>query len=185
MGDMGVHLVDMVEWSFGPIARVCARAGIAYPSKAAPGASRPADAEDFCAVLAELASGTQLSLEVSRTAHGVNEHTLEAYGSRGAAAYRLVREGPRWYDGELRAATAGQMLRPVPLESGPVDASGDAFDVLGRTTIGPLVARLLRAIETGEPATPSLEDGLRAQAVLDAVAESVSRRAWVEVARPV
>src|SRR5436309_934914 len=34
MGDMGVHLVDMVRWTFGEFTRVAAHAGIAYPSLA-------------------------------------------------------------------------------------------------------------------------------------------------------
>jgi predicted dehydrogenase len=55
------------------------------------------------------------------------------------------------------------------------------MDVLGKATIGPLVGRLLEAIRTGAPASPSLADGLAAQRVLDAVLESVARRAWVDV----
>src|SRR5204863_7012700 len=75
MGDMGVHLVDLVRWTCGEFARVTAHAGIAYPSRSAPGVNRPPDAEDYCTVLGELASGAQVTLTASRAAHGVNEHT--------------------------------------------------------------------------------------------------------------
>src|SRR2546429_402044 len=51
MGDMGVHLVDLVRWTFGEFRRVSAHTGIAYPSRSAPGVSRPPDAEDYCTVL--------------------------------------------------------------------------------------------------------------------------------------
>src|SRR2546422_347929 len=95
MGDMGVHLVDLVRWSFGEFRRVSAHTGIAYPSRSAPGVSRPPDAEDYCTVLGELASGAQVTLIASRAAHGVNEHTLEAFGTRGAMSYRLGR-GTGW-----------------------------------------------------------------------------------------
>lgn len=124
MGDMGVHLVDLVRSHFGEFARVTAQAGIAYPSRTVPGGGRAADAEDYCAVIGELASGAQVSLAVSRVAHGVNEHALEAFGSAGALAYRLDREGPRWWEGELRAATPGATLATVPPEGppGPVPA---------------------------------------------------------------
>src|SRR5213594_2809103 len=37
MGDMGVHLVDLVRWTFGEFRRVSAHTGIAYPSRSAPG----------------------------------------------------------------------------------------------------------------------------------------------------
>jgi predicted dehydrogenase len=183
MGDQGVHLVDLVQWTVGPIARVCAQAGIAYPSRSAPGATGPADAEDFCTVLAETASGAQATLIVSRVAHGINEHGLEIHGTAGALGYRMGRDTARWWTGEVRAAKPGEMLRPLALDDrGPDIADTDPLDIVGRATLAPLAGRMLRAIAAGEPAAPSLEDGLRAQVVLDAVQQSLTRRAWVDVA---
>src|SRR5262249_57304838 len=73
MGDMGVHVVDLIRWSFGEFARVVADAGIAYPDRAAPGAGTAPDAEDYCAVLGELTSGARVAFTVSRVARGANE----------------------------------------------------------------------------------------------------------------
>jgi predicted dehydrogenase len=182
MGDAGVHLIDLVQWTFGPIARVCAQAGIAYASRTVPGGARPADAEDFCTLLAELASGIQVTLIVSRAAHGINEHGVEASGADGSLVYRLGRESSRWYDGELRAATRGSSLKVMPLDGGPSITATDQLDVIGTATIAPLAGAMLRAIETGETPSPSFADGTRAQAVLDAVLESVRRQSWVNVA---
>jgi predicted dehydrogenase len=179
MGDMGVHLVDLVRWTCGDVKRLVAHAGIAYP-RTVPGTSKTADAEDYATVLAELVSGAEATLEVSRAAHGRNDHLLEIYGTRGALAYRLTREHPRWYAGELHAAASGSAFQPVAVEGAAVEG-GDQMDVLGKATIGPLVARMLSAIAGGAPAGPSLADGLSAQVVLDAVLESVARRAWVDV----
>jgi predicted dehydrogenase len=179
MGDMGVHLVDLVRWTCGDVKRLVAHAGIAY-KRMVPGASRTADAEDYATVLGELASGGEVTLTVSRAAHGRNDHVLEIYGTRGALAYRLTREQPHWYAGELHAATSGSAFQPVPVSAPRVDG-GDQMDVLGKATIAPLVARMLQAIRDGKPATPSLADGLAAQVVLDSVLESLARRAWVEV----
>jgi len=182
MGDMGVHVVDFIRWNFGEFTRVSARAGIAYGNRRAPGLNRPPDAEDFCTVVADLASGAQATLTVSRTAHGVNEHSLEAYGSRGAVSYRMLRDEPRWWAGELRAAGSGAMLQPVPVDPAPDVTDRDPMDVIGKALIAPLVARFLDAVRTGRSASPSLEDGLRAQAVLDAVVESSTQGGWVDVA---
>jgi len=179
MGDMGVHLVDLVRWTCGDVRRLVAHAGIAYP-RTVPGGGKAADAEDYATVVAELASGAQATLAVSRAAHGRNDHALEIYGTRGALAYRLTREQARWYAGELLAASSGGALQPVAVDA-PAVEGGDQMDVLGKATIGPLVGRLLAAIRTGAPASPSLADGLAAQRVLDAVLESVARRAWVDV----
>ena len=56
------------------------------------------------------------------------------------------------------------------------------MEAVGKATIAPLVKRLLAAIRKGESASPSFEDGMRAQAVLDAVLESERRGGWVTVA---
>jgi len=180
MGDMGVHLVDLVRWTCGDVRRLVAHAGIAYPSRTVPGTGKAADAEDYATVLAELASGAEATLSVSRAAHGRNDHMLEIYGTRGALAYRLTREHAQWYAGELLAASAGGTFQPVAVPA-PTIAGGDQMDVLGKATIAPLVERLLAAIESGAEAAPSLADGLAAQAVLDAVLDSAARRTWVDV----
>lgn len=183
MGDMGVHLIDLVRWNFGEWRRVAAHAGIAYPSRSAPGVSRPPDAEDYCTVLGELDSGAEVTLTVSRVAHGTAEHTLEAYGTLGAVSYRLALRGPRWWEGELRASTGGG-LEPVAPRSAPAPvADGDQLDVMGTALIAPLVTRFLDGIRRGTTPSPSFADGARAQAVLDAVLASAARGDWVEVAR--
>lgn len=179
MGDQGVHLIDMIRWNFGEFRRVVAHVGIG-PSRTIPGGGRAADAEDYATVLGELESGAEVTLTVSRVARGVNEHTVEAYGSAGALTFRSERASPRWWGGQLHAASGSAALAPVPVETG--DVSGDPMEIIGRATIAPLVTTLLDAIERGSPVSPSLEDGLRAQAVLDAVGASVTRGGWVEVA---
>lgn len=176
MGDMGVHVIDLVRWHFGEFARVGALAGIAHPSRTVPGGGRPADAEDYCAVTAELVSGAQVTFTVSRAAHGTTEQTLEAYGTEGALQYRLGRDTPRWWRGELRHAPKGGAFVPVKTPAGlPASAGvGDPLEVTGKTTIAPLVKRFLTAIRKKESPSPSFEDGVRAQAVLDGVLESIA-----------
>ena len=187
MGDMGVHVIDLLRWNFGEIARVMADEGIAFPSRSAPGIDRPPDAEDFCTVIAELASGAQATFTVSRVARGANEQTVECYGSQGGLTYKLDRVGFRWYRGELQATEGSAALAPVSIAAGLPKSTGegDQLEVTGKATIGPLVKRFLTAIKKGEQASPSLEDGLRAQEVLDAVLESLRTRAWAPVPKPV
>ena len=159
-----------------------AQAGVAYPTRSAPG-GKPTDAEDFCSVMAELVSGGQVTFSVSRAARGANESFLEAYGSQGSLVYRLDREKPKWYVGELRAAGASGTLRPVPITAGlPRSAGeGDQMEVTGKATIAPLVKRLLEGIKKGESPSPSLADGVSAQLVLDAVLRSLKEGGWQRV----
>ncbi|MGH7324452.1 MAG: Gfo/Idh/MocA family protein [Candidatus Rokuibacteriota bacterium] len=183
MGDQGVHLVDMIRATFGEFVRVTAHAGLAYPARAAPGVGRPPDADDYCTVIGELASGAQATFTVSRAAHAMTEHTLEAYGARGALHYRLARDGRRWWEGELRLTEGGAGFQRVEPRAAPSPSvgEGDAFEIIGKATIAPLVARLLDGVRSGVTPAPSFADGVRAQAVLDAVLEALGRRAWVEV----
>ena len=60
-------------------------------------------------------------------------------------------------------------------------ASPDLSDIIGKATIAPLVGLFLEGIRTGVTPSPSFDDGVRAQAVLDAIGESAARRSWVEV----
>jgi predicted dehydrogenase len=183
MGDMGVHVIDLVLSNLGAIRRVTAASGVAYPERSAPGINRPADADDYTMVIAELEGGALASLAINRVAHGTNEHTLEVFGDKGALAYRLARPGARWYDAELRASEGGAALAPVAVP--PLDAKmadGDPMEQLGGSLMAALVARLLDGIKSGRTPSPSLEDGARAQRVLDAVAASAAGGGWVPVA---
>jgi predicted dehydrogenase len=176
MGDMGVHAIDIVRWHFGEIAAVSAQTGIAYPSKTVPGVGKATDAEDYCDVTARLASGALVAFTVSRAARAMNQQSIEAYGSEGALEYRLDRDKPRWWRGELRHAGKEGGFAPVKAPAGlPKSAGeGDAMEVVGKTTIAPLVKRFLAAVRRGRSESPSFEDGMRAQAVLDAVLESIA-----------
>ena len=105
MGDQGVHLIDMVRWNFGEFARDSAQAGVAYPTRTGPG-GKPTDAEDYCSVMGELASGGQVTLSVSRAARGANEQFLEAYGSQGSLVTTST--------GRSRSGTWASCGRPAP-----------------------------------------------------------------------
>ena len=182
MGDMGVHVIDLIRWSFGEITRVAAHAGIAYPSRMSPEGAKAADTDDFCTVSAELASGAHATLTVSRVARGLNEQRLDAYGTAGALSYRLTRDGARWYRGELSSASTGS-FEAVRVATGlPRTAGeGDPLEVTGKATIAPLIKRFLAGIRKRESPSPAFADGARAQAVLDAVRESTASGLWVDV----
>jgi predicted dehydrogenase len=185
MGDMGVHMVDMVRAQIGEFRRVKAAKAVAYPDRSAPGINRPADADDVCAVIGELDNGALVNLSICRVAHGYNEHTLEVFGEKGALAYKLERPGARWFEGQLRAAGPGQPLTPVTLPAFDAKhAEGDPMEQVGGSLMAALVARMLEGIRTGKTPSPSLEDGLKAQYVLDAIAASAADDGgWAEVKR--
>ncbi len=134
-------------------------------------------------LLAELSSGAQVTLTVSRAARASNETSLEAYGSRGAVRCLIDRNKPGWWIGDLVVAGESGAMTPVtPSVVPPASVSqGDPMEVIGKATIAPLVTRLLEGIRTGTTPSPSLADGVQAQTVLDAVIESLRRGGWATV----
>ena len=185
LGDLGVHLIDLVRWLFGDVVRVMAASGVGYPARTVAGGARAADAEDFSHVVAELRSGATMALTVSRVARGLNEHSIEAYGESGALSMRQCRTGTGWQTGELRMAKGADLLSPVELPAPVGDAgeSGDRLDITGRATIAPMVQAFVAAIENPLSApAPSLCDGLQAQAVLEAIAASAANQSWIDIA---
>ena len=184
LGDMAVHLIDLVRWRVGEFVRVAAQAGIAYPERTTPRGT-PADAEDYVTFFGELSNGAQATLQVSRVAHGYTTfHRLQLSGSAGALDYEIrAGQGKRWFRGELRQVLPKQPFQPVKLSGGLPKGldPGDTSEVIAGVTIAPLIKAMARAIRRGEPTSPSFEDGMRAQAVLDAVVEAARSRSWVEV----
>ena len=136
-------------------------------------------------MLAELESGAQVNIQLSRVARGHNLHTLIAFGNQGAVSYRLLRDrgGPRWYRGELSFALGKSGLQPVTLRGGLPRGikPGEAFDTTGYATLTPLLREMIRAIKSGGPASPSFEDGLKAQAVVEAIQEAAAAHSWVDL----
>lgn len=183
LGDLGVHLIDLVQWLFGPVDKVMASSATAHAGRTVPDSTRPADAEDFSHVVAELQTGVSVAITVSRVARGLNEHSLEVYGEQGALAMRQTRTGDGWHVGELRAASGAGMFEPVviPAQFGNKAPSTDRLDLTGQATICPMLQQFIAAIEGRQVAAPSLQDGASAQAVLDAVLASTRNMSWVTV----
>ena len=111
------------------------------------------DGDDACAFLAELACGAQGVFQASKLVAGrANFQRVELHGEQGSLVY----------------------------EAAPgVDATDNMAGRLAayRRLTDPFVA----AIHGGPPCHPDFRDGAAVQAVLDAVAASAERGAWVEV----
>jgi predicted dehydrogenase len=108
---------------------------------------------------------------------------LEVYGEQGALAMRQTRTGADWHIGELRVASGSGMFEPVaiPAKAGSLVLSTERLELIGQTTICPMVEQFIAAIEGRRTPAPSLQDGASAQAVLDAVLESTRSGSWVYV----
>jgi predicted dehydrogenase len=192
VGDMGAHRIDFCHDVIGPIARVVGLTRTFAPLRAGrDGEMLPVDVEDASVFLAEFAAGvgveqgTIASFDLSKVAkgrekggHGLDE--FEVYGTEGTIIYHLHRP----HEILLGRPDGTLETRAVPRE----------FLVYPNSQRDPSVGEptatfrydedfaFIQAILTGSTDIPTFYDGMRCQAVIDAVLQSAQERRWVDVA---
>jgi len=180
LGDIGSHLVDMVRWWLGDVTRVTGQWQTAHRERQ----GGPVDADDACAFLAELACGAQGVFQASKLVAGrANFQRVELHGDLGSLVYEAAPGLDATWEGRLWAGRVDRPgLEPLALDA-DLTAGLDAVDNLaGRTAAyRRLTDPFVAAIRGGPRCRPDFRDGAAVQAVLDAVAASCDRGAWVEV----
>ena len=164
VGSAGPHLVDLLAWLGGRVEAVAARTAVTRPvvGPGDGGAAREVSAADAFLGLLRYAGGGLATIRGVPVAYHGGGFALELNGTEGT----LVVEG-----GALRGATAAdEAPADIPLPSG---APRDRVAI---------AARFVEAIRAGGPApAPNFEEGVAAQAVLDALAEAARTGRWVAV----
>lgn len=161
IGDLGSHLFDLAEHVTGiQIDEVAARGGIHLQRDA------PVTNLDEVAVLAGMGGASAL-FSMSRVHLGNSAFRLEVQGSRGAVLLDWGIWEPRRL--LLHASRPGGW-EPVAVEALPDEGEFS----YGRAQFHRLARRFVDAIASGASPSPSLEDGVRVQRVVDAAWRSVA-----------
>lgn len=157
----GVHDLDLVLALFGEVEAVAAATEVAVRERpTADGKARQVTAEDGYAILLRFRGGGLGTINLVATARHARSDVIEIYGEGGTV--RLDTERRLWW------ARAGEEQQC----EGPLAASStEAFKRVAHN--------FWAAIREGVPAEPSLEEGLRVQAVFDAVRTADIERRWV------
>ncbi len=192
VGDMGAHRIDFCHDLIGPIASVVSLTRTFVPERRGrDGALVPTDVEDFAAIIAEFAPGVGVSegtvasfdlskLTKGRGMGGQGVDDFEVYGTEGTLIYHLNRPNEL----EIGRPDGSMETVPVPREflvypgSPRVPNEGDPTTIFRYDEDFVFI----QAIADGRPAVPSFYDGMRCQAVIDAVLQSTAERRWVDVA---
>ncbi len=184
--DMTIHRIDFAIDLLGPIERVCgAVARFASRDRTADGQPCPqSEVDDWSSLIGEFASGAVGVWEGTTLAKGYGfdgfgHEWAEINGSERSAVYRLHEPNKIWL------GKTGKDLAPVdvpeeflvPPESPRHPGEGVPATVFRYDLIWEFVS----AIVEGREAVPSFYDGLRAQAVADAVLKSHREYKWVEI----
>jgi len=183
LADIGSHLIHMVELVAGPIASLSAtdRRFREDPNY---------DVEDWSAFLAKFSSGASGIFEISRVCAGrgagITENLfIELYGSSGSAVFSL--QDPWGLQVSLgeNAKDPARLLDHVDVPEQFLKIAGSPRDVHAHDRRWGYrydqAWQFVESIRMGQTRTPSFADGVRCQAVLDAVLASAASCQWVNV----
>jgi predicted dehydrogenase len=196
MGDLGAHIIDLARMLVGEITTVTGLtetfikqrpvlAGTTGGLGAAGGTQMgEVTVDDAALFLARFAGGAVGTFEVTRFAKGRrNFNSFEINGSKGSIVFNLERMN------ELNVLFSddppeAQGFRNVLVTEGAhkyISAWWPAGHIIGwEHTFTHGVLDLLNGIAVGKSPHADFEDGLRCQAILDAVERSASSGSWVE-----
>ena len=199
-GDLNAHLIDLAHFLVGEIAQVCGemktfikerplQAGGegAWGARARRGRMGRVTVDDAALFLARFANGALGSFEATRFAPGrKNFNHIEINGSKGSLSWNLERmneleffsrDDPPHLQG-WRTILATEGVHPY------MSAWWPPGHIIGyEHTFTHAIYSFLCALGTRKQPSPNFADGVRAQAVLEAVAASAKSGRWARVPR--
>ncbi len=157
----GVHDLDLLLEAFGEVAEVAAATEVGVGEREdSDGNPRTVTAEDTYAIVIRFRGGGLAQVSLTSTARHKRGDVLEFHGDAGTVTLDA--------DKILSWGRAGEDLQTA----GPLQASSkDAFKEVARN--------FHAAIRDEAPPDPSLQEGLRVQALLDAIHLADAERRWV------
>lgn len=171
LGDIASHMLDLSRLFVGEVAAVSAHQAVVTPQRARPdGTMATVDADDLAYLHLRYANGTQGLARVSRVARGrCDIKRVELYGEQASLVLEMDRGINRVLRCDEATAWRGDGFREVFV-----------YDPAIRIWGGNVQEWVDASLERREM-TPSFEDGLRCQQILDAAIRSHAERRWVDM----
>jgi predicted dehydrogenase len=198
LGDLGAHIIDLARMLVGEIAAVNGLTTTFIkerPLEAATTSGLGAEAgvgtgevtvDDAGLFLARFANGAVGSFEATRFAKGrANYNSFEINGSKGSIVFDLQRmnELNVFFDDDPPDVRGFRNILVTEGAHTYMSAWWPAGHIIGwEHTFTHTVLDLLNGIASGKSPAATFEDGVRCQAVLDAVEHSANDGGWVEPA---
>lgn len=188
LGDLASHSIDLARFLVGEITEVAGATETFIKRRPLPGNAKKTGAvtvDDAAIAVVRFAGGALGSIEASRMAPGRrNWNRFEINGSEGSLAFDLERlnEIEVFFRGDDQPEQGFRRILVTDPGHPYVKAWWPPGHIIGwEHTFTHTVYDLLQAMDKGRAASPSFEDGVRNQAVLDAIERAATRRRWVKV----
>ncbi len=186
LGDLASHATDQIRYLCGAeVETVSGTVNTFVKTRQGANGPEQVTVDDAAWATLRLSNGAVASLEVSRFANGrKNSFDIEVYGSEGSLSFNLERLNElQFFDGTGNTDAQGFRRIVVTEPEHPyLQAWWPAGHVLGwDSTFTNQAAEFLGAIEGGTEPSPSFEDGLKVQQVLDAIQASAAQSSAVVV----
>ena len=189
--DLGSHAIDLLRHLIGEFSRVQASLRTVFdqrPVSAGSSEMGQVDVDDVAVLQLETACGALGLLEASRIATGAHDDLqFEIHGTKGALAFNLMQPNYlRVYDqtkpknelGGDRGWTQIECIqnypKPASLPGGSCPVGWTRFHVAS-------IYEFVRNVAESRPGSPSFEDGLAVQKVIDAAIRSSESGGWEDI----
>jgi predicted dehydrogenase len=181
---MGSHDIDFLCALFGPPVSVCADVRSNVPERTRPdGTTLQVDADDTSVLLLRFASGCVASVITTAVAYGQNFRSFEAFGVDGSVSYNgaLMAESDPVVTAVRVGADAAETIEPIhrmPRSGGepPKRRAAGAIKALAL-----MLEEWLPAFSGQPTSAPTLVDGHRVAAIIDAARASAAGGGWVSL----
>jgi predicted dehydrogenase len=187
IGDLGAHLFDLARWMVGDIAEVVTSSATFIPDRSRPDShgTQKVEIDDASSALVRFRDGAHGMFQMARSCvRRPCDMTVEVNGSEGTMFFDYTRLNELWYGSRaddpslygLRRIRAEHPTHPYAANWWPIGQG-----VGWGTSFVNQVCDLLATWPAG-PWSPDLQDGLRVQAVCDAMERSAETNQWTMVA---
>ncbi len=192
-GDLNSHIIDLAHYLIGEIDKVIGMKETFIKKRPLEEVSSELSAtsgkkygevtvDDAALFLAKFKEGALGSFEASRFAAGRKNFEIEINGSKGSLAFNFERVNElEYYSKEDNQNEQG--FKTILVTEHPyIKALWPAGHIIGyEHTFIHEVYELMQAIAKDEMPSPDFEDGVKCQAVLEAVERSIAEERWVRL----
>lgn len=169
IGDLGVHLIDMMCYLAGDITSVCARKETVVKQRQKLDSDEwaPVTTDDYCNFIAETATGASATFSITRCAIGhANTIRYDIFGDKGSISFDL--DNPQVLDvccnvTDVRSAKMTRVDVPAEFNASQEQTFVDLC--LGKNT---------------EPVA-GIDEGIKCQKIVDAIDKSCETKKWVDI----